>query len=136
MSEDQQKEKLQTEMPSMEGEFDVEVIGELTKKKFLGSFTSRILNRKNRAAVGKHRAYLNGADPQGLSIDILALHHKIAYLKLALTDAPKFWKGSDGGYELFDGNVIDEVYVQVLAFEKQWMTEVWGSEAVAEMEKK
>jgi len=134
MSEKSKSKKLSTTIPPMESEFDVDIQGEITKKRFLGTFSCSILNRKARALVDRHRVALNGPDPANLSMETLNLHHKISYLRFALTAPyPKFWEDSDLGYGLYDGAVIDEVYSKVLAWEEEWMREVWGDDSVDEL---
>lgn len=122
---------LSKDLPSVEGEFQIDIEGELTKKRYLGEFTCKIMNKKERALVEKHKAYLNGEFAMQLDLVTLRYHHQVAYLRYALVKPyPKFWMNSDLGYELYDGNVVDEVYNKVLAFEEDWMRKVWGDEAI------
>jgi hypothetical protein len=125
---------LQKEMPPTEDTFTVEVEGEVTKKRYLGEFTCKIPTRKEQCMIDKHRALLNGDIVDYLTPSTLAYHHKIAYLRYTLTQYPKFWQDADLGYGLYDGNVVNEVYDHVLSFEKKWLTEVWGEEALSNFE--
>lgn len=122
--------KLRKDLPPMETTFQVEETGELTKKRYVGEFSCKIMNKKEQAMVAKHKAFLNGDMAQQLDFATLKLHHQISYLRYALTEYPLFWKNSDLGYELYDMNVIEAVYNQVLKFEEDWITQVWGPEAV------
>lgn len=118
-------------LPGSEGEFQIDVEGDLTKKRYLGEFTCKIMNRKERAMVDKHKAFLNGEYAMQLDPLTLIYHHKIAYLRYALIGPyPKFWQNSDLGYELYDENVVNAIYEEVLKFEEQWMRSIWGDEAI------
>ena len=76
---------LQKDMPSTVGEFSIEIQGDLTGKQYGGDYKCKILNRKDRAMISKHRAFLNGPLEDQLDIDTLQYHHKIAYLRFSLT---------------------------------------------------
>ena len=128
--------KLSSEMPDMTGDFEIDVVGEITKKQFTGLFTCKILTRKQRGLADRYKALLNGGSGEGLSLDIRQMHHRTSYLKYALETSPDWWIESDGGLELYDGNVLDEVYKKVLEFEEQWMVGVWGKEAIEDMKTK
>lgn len=116
--------------PSFEGLFEIDVVGELTNKKYSGSFKCKILNVKGRAMVSKHMAYLNGDVVHSLDPVTLKLHQQISYLRYSLIEYPDFWKKSDLGYELHDMNVIDAVYEKVIEFEENYLRQVWGDEHV------
>jgi hypothetical protein len=119
---------LYADVPPREHNFQLEVEGSISKKRYIGDFTCKIPNVKDQCFIAKHQAMLNGNFAQFLDPGILNLHKMIAYLRYTLTEYPKFWKMSDLGYNLLDMNVIQEVYDQVLKFEKSWLKEVWGDE--------
>lgn len=128
--------KLSKEIPSTELDFMVEVEGDVTKKRFVGEFTCKIPNKKTQCFIDKHRAFLNGPMQDSLSPDTLRFHHMVSYLRYTITDSPKWWKENDLGYEMYDENVIKEVYEKVLDFEEKWLTQVWGEEAIAKLKAK
>lgn len=125
--------KLANDLPAMECDFVLDTEGELTKKRYIGEFTCKIMNRKERALVDKHRAFLNGDIADQLNPMTLRFHHWISYLRYALTDYPRWWKESDLGYELYDQNPIEATYEKVLEFEVKWAKSVWGEEEVQEV---
>jgi hypothetical protein len=112
----------------MNNTFQIQVQGIVTGKMYEGEFSSKIPNAKDQALIAKHRAMLNGGFDDGLDPGTLNLHYRISYLRYTLTQFPDWWKKSDLGYELYDINVIDEVYGKVLKFETDWMTAVWGEQ--------
>lgn len=118
------------EMPATEMTFQIEVTGEMTKKRFIGEFTCRIPTKKDLCLIDKHRAFLNGENADQLNPSTLVFHNQIAYLRYVLKEFPKFWRESDLGYALHDGNIVGEVYSKVIDFERQWLREIWGDEAL------
>lgn len=125
---------LSKEIPATEETFTLEVEGEVTGKRYLGEFTCKIPTKKDQCMIDKHKAALNGDLVDQLSPSTLFLHHKIAYLRYTLKDVPKFWRDADLGYGLIDGSVVDAVYDRVLDFEKKWLMEIWGDEALSKFD--
>lgn len=126
--------KLSKDIPDTTCEFQVEVEGEVTKRRFIGEFACKIPRKKEQCLIDKHRAFLNGGIAEQLDPSTLNFHHKISYLRYTLTDYPKWWKESDLGYELYDEAVVTAVYDKVLAFEVDWLKDVWGEEAVNKLQ--
>lgn len=114
------------DIPATEFNFQIEVVGKVTGKRFIGDFTSRIPRMKEQSMIEKHEAILNGNIPQFLPAGILKLHKMISYLRYTVTESPKFWRDADLGFELMDINVVEEVYNKVLANEEAWMKQIWG----------
>lgn len=117
---------LRKSLPDTDCSFSIDVEGLLTKEKYQGNFACKIPNVKTQAAIAKHKAMLNGGFDDGLDIGTRNLHHMISYLRYTLTETPKWWQAADMGYELYDVNVIEEVYQKVLDFEKSWYEQIWG----------
>ena len=115
------------DLPETVHTFQLDVDGNVTKKRFLGEFTCKIPSIKDQAMIAKYEAALNGEFPVYLNAGVLKVHKQIAYLKFTLTDVPRFWRDSEGGYALRDPNVIEAVYNEVLAFEDKWMEQIWGA---------
>lgn len=113
-------------VPDTTSTFQIDIVGSVTKKRFLGEFSCKIPTMKDQSMIAKYEAMLNGEFPVYLNNGVLKLHKWIAYLKYTLTDIPKFWRESDNGYDLRDPNVVEAVYDQVLAFESKWYEEIWG----------
>lgn len=117
---------LKKTLPTMEHSFSINVEGLLTRQSWEGNFSCKIPNAKIQAQIAKHKVMLNGGFEQNLDIGTKNLHHMISYLRYTLVDVPKWWKDHDMGYELYDVNVIEDVYAKVLEFEKEWYESVWG----------
>lgn len=120
---------LPTDVPDLESQFQIDIVGKLTKKRFVGDFTCRIPRIKEQCLIDKHEAFLNGSMTNFLSAGTKKMHHMIAYLRFALvSDYPRWWRDTDLGYELQDVNVINEIYDKVLEFENKWVKELWGDD--------
>ena len=119
---------LTKEIPPTTSEIQIDVEGEVTKKRFLGEFTCQIPRKKEQCLIDKHRSFLNGPSPENLDPATLRFHHMISYLRYTITDSPKWWKETDLGYELYDDNVVTSVYDAVLEFENAWLKKIWGEE--------
>lgn len=122
-------------LPSMEHVFTVQIKGTDTGQVFDGSFTYKRPNIRKNSDIDKTAAFLDGGI-QGLDDDTKLLHRILAVLKHTLIKYPKWWTDSDFGYELYDSNVILEIYQECMKFENDWKDKVYGeiekSEAKAE----
>lgn len=49
-----------------------------------------------------------------------------AYCKFTLTKYPEWFSESDFGLDLYDSNVLEAVYNQILAKEESWLKSIWG----------
>lgn len=119
-------EKMTQDIPDTNHVFQLDLIGSVTKRRFLGDFSCKIPTIKDQALIAKHEAMLNGEFPVYLNQGVLKVHKWISYLKYTLTDYPSFWRDSELGYSLRDANVIEAVYDEVLSFEDAWYKKIWG----------
>lgn len=89
----------------------VSLVGETSGKPFNGKFMVKtVLSRRERFLADERRRYIIGSNFQSA---LPALHEeafKLGQLFVRLTEGPDWWKNSDSGLELEDGNVIDELY--------------------------
>lgn len=124
---------LAKDIPPTQHTFQLDVVGKVTKKRFLGDFTCHVPNVKEQCLIEKHEAFLNGEMVEKLSAGVRKTHQMIAYLRYTLdvNKCPNFWRESDLGYELRDLNVIQKIYNEVLDFEERWIKEIWGDETQA-----
>lgn len=114
-------------LPSMEYNFSISLIGSETKKNYEGQFTYKRLNLKNRAESSKMRCRLNG-DLTTLEKDVGYFHEMIAWLRYGLIDYPDWWEGCQYGLDLYDLNIIEEIYKKVMEFEDKWHNRVFGED--------
>lgn len=113
-------------IPSKDFEFSIDVQGTLSSEKYVGSFKCKIPSLKEQAQIAKYKAFLNGGLAESLDKSIVNLHHMVAYCRFTVTQAPEWFVETDYGYDLFDQNVVEEVYHKILKFEEEWLETVWG----------
>jgi hypothetical protein len=128
MNEDNNLSDLPKDIPFTEKSFQIDVQGNLTKKRYLGDFTCQIPNIKEQCLMKKHEASLNGDMVGFLDPGTINMHKMISHLRFTLKEYPSFWKNSELGYTLRDPNVVKVVYDEVLAFETEWLKAIWGEE--------
>lgn len=113
-------------IPEKDTEFQLKSTGALTKEKYSGTFKCKIPNLRVQAQIAKTKAFLNAGFEDSLDSQMKNLHQMVAYLKHTVTDSPDWFRESDYGYDLFDANVVEEIYLKVLRFEEDWLEQVWG----------
>ena len=125
-----------TALPSFDHTFTVNIEGTDTKQNFTGTFTYRRPNLRAKSEIAKMTARLN-EDLKNLDEDVAFLHNVLATLRYSLSphDNAGWWKNSDYGYNLFDVNVVIDIYKECRKFEDEWFNKVWG-ETPKEAEKK
>jgi len=129
-------------LPSMEHTFSVEIKGKETNKLFAGEFTYRRPNLRQKAEIQKNATRMNG-DLKTLPDDVKIYHEMLAQMMICLVSAPDWWRDAFDGTELYDVNIVQELYRECMLFEQQWSANVWGDkpegvapEAVSPEEKK
>lgn len=115
-------------IPSRDHEFSIDVQGSLTNENYKGDFKSKIPRLREQALIAKEKALMNAGFDATLDKQIKNLHHMVAYLKHSITDAPAWFYETDFGYDLYDTNVVEEIYHAVLEKEESWLESVWGKE--------
>lgn len=115
----------QAKLPSMEHTFSVSLDGDETKKHYEGTFTYRRPNLLKRAEISKMCTRLSG-DLQNLPLATRLFNEMCAVLFYCLDEAPNWWEGSNNGRDLYDINVLQNVYNQCMEFEETWSKKVWG----------
>ena len=103
-----------------------DVIGEITKEKYSGRFECRIPNIRIQANIAKYIAFLDGGMTEALDQRTVDIHKMHAYCKHCIIECPDWFKESDYGYDLYDGNVLEAIYNKVLEKEEKWLQGIWG----------
>lgn len=112
-------------LPAMEHKFKIQVEGEESKQMWLGDFLFRRPTLRERSMIDTLHKRLN-ADLTTIDPDVAALNEALAFLRFTLKDYPQWWKQSDMGGDLYDANVILEIYNKCLMFEADWRRKVMG----------
>lgn len=94
--------------------FHVEHIDKESGLPQAGTFVVKRLNLGEIRQVAIRKAQLNGGLPEdSLSTNIVYMNGMLAHLELALTEVPEWWKP----LEMFSGDIITDVYEEVMNFE-------------------
>jgi len=116
-----------TVLPSMEHTFTLSVTGAETKQVFDGTFTYKRLTLGQRLEVNKMEARLReNILQQNLAIDVNLYVEMISYLRYGLIKFPDWWKNTNFGIDIYDINVITQLYTACDTFEKDWDKQVKG----------
>jgi len=122
-------------LPSMEFSFSIDVKGSDTGQQFQGTFTYKRPNLRLKSNAAKLAARLN-EDLRNLDEDTKFIHDVLANLRFSLIQTPDWWQKSDFGLELYDTNVIFDIYKACIDFENAWTEKVWGNQEKAKEELK
>lgn len=115
-------------LPEHNPYFDLDSEGEITKHKYSGHFETQIPNLRIQSKIKKYVAFLNGGFDSTLDSQIINLHTMTAYCRLCLTECPDWFKDCDYGLDLYDYNVLEEIYGKILEKEKEWLDSVHGKD--------
>jgi hypothetical protein len=103
-------------MASANSTFTVDVVGEITGEKWVGSFTTRLqLSHADQFRRDEIRRRLLGANPESASPRALNAAEVFSEISIHITDAPQWWKGNNGGLDLADDNVVAAVFDGIVA---------------------
>ena len=119
-------------LPSMEHTFTLSVKGSETGRHFDGTFKYKRPNIRTQAEIAKTAAILDGG-LANLDEDTKFLNAMLARLKHTIIEHPEWWAKEDYGYELYDVNVLFELYKECDKFEKDWFEKVWSEEAAEDV---
>jgi len=100
----------------MEYKFHVNIEGSESKAIWHGDFKYKRPSLGDRARIDVMRARLSG-DLETISVEVADFIEAVSHLRYTLVDFPKWWGEANYGYDLYDGNVISEIYNKVLAYE-------------------
>jgi len=122
-------------LPPMEHTFHIDIKGSNTGQKWDGNFTYKRPNLRAQSEIAKTAARLN-EDLKNIDESMAFLHNVLASLRHSIVESPEWWKQSDYGFELYDTNVVLDIYKACQEFEDEWFAKVWGDEDKKEDKKK
>ena len=106
-------------LPPMELAFDIQVKGAETGLDWVGKFKYKRPSLGDRSRIDVMRTRLNG-DLTMLDQETIDFNEAIAHLRHTLIDYPDWWKDSNMGLDLYDGNVVAEIFNRCMAYEIEW----------------
>lgn len=110
-------------LPNMEHSFQISVNGNDTGTTYTGDFTYKRPTVGDRSRIDVMNKRLNG-DLLTLEPETVQFNEAVAYLRFTLTKFPDFWKDSNMGMDLYDSNVVVEVYNKCSKFEEEYLSKV------------
>jgi hypothetical protein len=100
--------------------FHLKVQGEKTQEWFEGDFTVHcVLNNSQQMDVALRADRYNGGS-RTLPEQYRVFNRMMAELDVRIKKSPTWWQESNGGWNMHDSNVVNEVFVETLKGEKVW----------------
>jgi len=119
------------DLPKNEKSFLFDHIGELTGRKYEGTFTVKcILNTSEKRILEIEKSAIT-ADLSNPTGNLSALSTVISNLRVRVLKSPDWFKQSIVTLDLLDEEVLFELYGKTLDLEEEWIKEVKG-EALGE----
>lgn len=103
-------------MPSMEHRFNVNIKGDESGVVFVGDFLYKRPTNTEKVLIETMRARMC-SDLLNINQEIFDFNIAASHLKFTLKEFPDWWKDSDFGGNLYDQNVVSELYKKVQDFE-------------------
>lgn len=114
-------------LPSMEHTFSINVQGTDTGRYYDGTFTYVRPNLHKKSEIAKMSSRLN-EDLKTLPEDIVAFNYICANLFFTITSFPDWWSEANYGRDLYDANVVYEIFKKVTDFENDWQQRILNTE--------
>ena len=112
-------------LPSNELIFEFSSIGEETRQNWHGRFVYKRPNIGKRLAIATTATRLL-ADAERLPIEITNLASVLAKLKHCLVEYPEWWKNNNFGENMYDLNIILEIFNKCHEFDEEYEKKVFG----------
>lgn len=127
---------LNQSLPDKDFVFTLKIKGNISKLDWQGHFKGQIPTNGMRASIKRKEAILNaGLETEKRSCDlglpydsIIDFHKAVAYISVVLSEYPEWLEVTNFGVDLYDKNVVFEIYDKILAKENEWYEKIWGTE--------
>lgn len=110
-------------LPSMEHRFDIQIEGGQSGVNWIGSFTYRRPSIGTKSQIEVLTAQFNG-DLVTLDSATKEINYALAHLRFSLIEFPDWWEDSTYGMNLYDYNVVLDIYSKCMEFEKIWSEKI------------
>jgi hypothetical protein len=106
-------------------DFSIDVFGDSTGERWLGDFKGKLrLSHRDQMAKDVTKRVLLGDNAQFASQDTIVRVEMFAHLGVSLTQTPSWWKEKGNGLDLFDDNVVIEVYEKLVAEQTKVISDI------------
>ena len=116
-------------LPSNEHTFEISLFGDNTNQKFEGKFTYKRPTIGMQVDIQKTIGRMNG-DLSTLPIqsveDISNYNFILSTLKHCIVEAPKWFTNANNGLDLYDSNVIKEVFEKCMSYDADYKKKVFS----------
>jgi len=114
-------------LPDMTHTFKIQVKGRDSQINWAGEFVYKRPALGTRGRINVLRTRLNG-DLETIDAETQILNEALAHLRYTLEKYPEWWSDTSFGFDLYDGNVISEIYNKCMDFEEQWTKRIHSGE--------
>lgn len=115
-------------LPSMEHTFEIQTKGQESGINWVGKFKYRRPTLGARSKIEVLTKRMNG-DLVTIDEETRLFNEAVAHLRYTLVEYPDWWKDSGLGVDLFDGNIVGEIYSKCMDFEMEWKKKVFSGDA-------
>lgn len=120
-------------LPNLESTFAISEKGDETGHQYIGTFTVKcILSKREEFLADARRRELLGAMADDATVTVRGNAFALSQLFVRIVDAPEWWVESDNGADLYDNNVIAEVFAKALEAADEWRKKISGEADKAE----
>jgi hypothetical protein len=111
-------------LPRNERSFDLQCEGEVTGKKYEGTFTTKcMLSMADKRRLEIERSALS-ADLQNPTGNLNAISVVVANLRVRVTNSPDWFKQAISSLDILDEDVFFNIYSECLKLSDEWLNEV------------
>lgn len=120
--------KKEYKLPNMEHRFKIQLTGEESGINWAGEFLYRRPTLRERTMIEVMRKRMGG-DLMTIDAEVAGYNEAVSYLRFTLKEYPEWFRDTDMGGDLYDGNVVLEIYNKCVAFEAEWRKKTFGGNA-------
>lgn len=114
-------------LPEMTHSFEIAIDGRETGHKWTGKFTYRRPSLGDRTRIETMRARLSG-DLESLNPEVQDFIEAVSHLRYTLQVYPDWWAEQAFGLDMYDGNVVSEVYNRCLDYEASFRERMYSGD--------
>jgi hypothetical protein len=112
------------DLPKNQKSFEISHIGEVTGKKYEGTFTVKcVLNLADKRKVEIERSSIS-ADLNNPTENLSAIASVVSNLRVRVVESPDWFKQSISNLDILDEDVLIEVFSKCLSKSDEWLAEV------------
>jgi hypothetical protein len=106
-------------LPDMTHSFDIQTKGKDTDINWTGAFKYKRPTIGDRGRISVLRTRLNG-DLETIDDETSLLNEALSHLRYTLIEFPDWWTDTHYGMDLYDVNIVTEIFSECMKFEAKW----------------